>query len=134
MLITAKADVESKSKKVTKQKLTKEPKTPKPDTKLASYNLYKDGKSTTEIANERVMAISTIEGHLAHYVSLGMIPVTQFITEEKFKKVIAIAKQYEDGFYAPIKQELGDGYSYSEIKFALATLKNSYKEKDADID
>ena len=134
MLITAKADSEFKSKKPTKQKLTKEPKAPKPDTKLASYNLYKEGKSTTEIANERTMAITTIEGHLAYYVSLGMIPVTQFITEEKFKKVIAIAKQYEDGFYAPIKLELGDDYSYSEIKFALATLKNSYKEKDVGID
>ena len=141
IFITNKADSESPNKKVLKErkintqnygKDKKVPKEPKPDTKLTSYNLFKEGKTPKEIAIERAMANTTIEGHLAHYVSLGMIPVTQFMTQEKCNKIIEVAKKYNDGFYAPLKQELGDDYSYADIKFAVATLKNSYKEKNVE--
>ena len=58
-----------------------------------------------------------------------MIPVTQFITQEKYQKVIEVAKKHEEGLFGPIKQELGDDYTYSEIRFAMSTLKNRYKNE-----
>ena len=111
----------SDTKKTKKEKIVKEP---KPDTKEISFSLYKQGKMPEEIAEERGFGLTTIENHLAHYVSLGMIPVTQFISKEKFDKIIETSKHIEgDSKLAPIKEALGDDYSYSEIKYALATQK-----------
>lgn len=77
-----------------------------------------------EIALERGLGLTTIETHLAHYVSLGMIPVTQFVSKEKFDKIIETSKHIEgDAKLTPIKEALGDDFSYSEIKYSLATQK-----------
>ena len=115
--------------KVKKEKVIKENKQVKPDTKEASFILYKEGKSAFEIAKERGFAITTIEGHLAHYVSLGMIPVTQFVSKEKYATIIGYSKKMEgENLLTPLKQQLGDEYSYSEIRFTLATQKHLKKE------
>ena len=94
-----------------------------------SFALYKEGKTIFEIAEARGFAITTIEGHLAHYVSLGMIPVSQFVAKEKFDVIIEASKKIEgENKLTPIKLELGDDYTYSEIRFALATQKHLNKE------
>ena len=115
----------SATKKTKKEKVLKEP---KPDTKELSFALYKQGKMPEEIANERGLGLTTIETHLAHYVSLGMIPVTQFVTKEKFDVIIEASKKVEgESKLTPLKQELGDDFTYSEIKYALATQKHLTK-------
>ena len=115
----------STSKKTKKEKVVK---APKPDTKEVSFELYKQGKTLGEIAIERGYAITTIENHLSHFVSLGMIPVTQFVSIEKFDVIIECSKKHEGLATTPIKHELGDDYSYSDIRFALATQKHLNKE------
>jgi hypothetical protein len=47
----------------------------KEDTKKISYDLFKEGKSVSQIAEERKLSITTIEGHLAYYVGKGEIPI-----------------------------------------------------------
>ena len=122
----------SKKTKVKKEKsvssTARKTKEPKPDTKEASFSLYKQGNTIGEIAIERGLAITTIENHLAHYVSLGLIPVTQFISKEKFDKIIECSKKYDGLSSTPIKIDLGEEYSYSDIRFALATQKHLKKE------
>ena len=109
--------------------VTKKTKVAKPDTKELSFALYKEGKTAFEIAKDRGFALTTIEGHLAHYVSLGMIPVSQFVSKEKFDVIIESSKKMEgDNKLTPLKLELGDDFSYSEIRFALATQKYLNKE------
>ena len=109
----------SKSKK---EKTKKEPavKKEKTDTKLETFKMYKDGKSVLDIAQERSMSTGTIEGHLAHYVTKGELPGSDFISDEKAKKIIATAKKLNTLFFGQIKQSLGDEFTYSEIKFAIA--------------
>ena len=123
----------SATKKVKKESSassdTKKMKAAKPDTKDLSFTLYKEGKTIFEIAEARGFAITTIEGHLAHYVSLGMIPVSQFVDKEKFDVIIEASKKIEgENKLTPLKLELGDGYSYSEIRFTLATQKHLKKD------
>ncbi|MES2567853.1 MAG: helix-turn-helix domain-containing protein [Bacteroidota bacterium] len=121
-----KSDKKSKEAKAPKEK--KEAKIKKPDTKEASFALYKQGKSAFEISQERGFALTTIEGHLAHYVSLGMIPVAQFVPDEKYKIIIEQFKTMEgENLLTPLKQALGDDYSFSEIRFAIATQKHLKK-------
>ncbi|MGZ5191712.1 MAG: helix-turn-helix domain-containing protein, partial [Flavisolibacter sp.] len=93
------------------------------DTKKVSFDLYKHGKNVDEIAKERGMATTTIEGHLAHYAGLGLLDVKLFVTEEKMKNIITVSKSLDTPLFGPIKQSLGDDYSYSDIRFALATQK-----------
>ena len=58
-----------------------------------------------------------------------MIPVTQFVSKEKFDKIIETSKHIEgESKLTPLKQELGDDYSYSEIKYALASQKYLKKQ------
>lgn len=121
-----------KGKKIKKESSTssdtKKIKVLKPDTKELSFDLYKKGKMPEEIATERGLGLTTIESHLLHYVSLGLIPVTQFVSKEKFDKIIETSKHIEgENKLTPLKQELGDDYSYSEIKYALATQKHLNK-------
>lgn len=121
-----------KGKKIKKESSTssdtKKIKVLKPDTKELSFDLYKKGKMPEEIATERGLGLTTIESHLLHYVSLGLIPVTQFVSKEKFDKIIETSKHIEgESKLTPLKQELGDDYSYSEIKYALATQKHLNK-------
>ncbi|MES2513266.1 MAG: helix-turn-helix domain-containing protein [Bacteroidota bacterium] len=122
---TASAKVKKQTSTSSAAKVSKKAKEPKPSTKEASFELYKQGKTAFEIAKERGYALTTVEGHLAYYVSLGMIPVTQFLSKEKYDTIISCSGKMEgESLLTPIKQELGDDYSYSDIRFALATLKH----------
>lgn len=109
-----------------KSKVKKE-KTEKVDTKKITFDLYKAGNSIEEIAAERKMVQMTIEGHLAHYAGLGMIDVKLFVNEEKMNNIITVSKKLDTTLFGPIKQSLGDEYSYSEIRFAMAFYQNSKK-------
>ena len=123
-----KADEEEKPKKNRKKKDSVKPKkekVEKPDTKQLTYNLFKEGKSLNEIATLRSMTVGTIEGHLVHYVSLGLIPITQFMSKEKHLHILSVSKDLgEEHSLTQLKEKLGDEYSYSDIKFSLATQKH----------
>lgn len=94
----------------------------KPDTKLESLKLYREGKSVSEIADARNLAVSTIETHLAHYVKTGDIKIDELVSREKLV-LIEPALHSFDGSIAPIKERLGNNISYGEIKLVMA-----YKE------
>lgn len=115
-------------KKSRSKKDKNSPKIPKPDTKKVSFDFYKAGKTVDEIAKERNMAPSTIEGHLAHYAGLGMVDVKTFVTEDKLQNIITVSKTLDTTLYGPIKQSLGEEYTYSEIKFAMSYYLNSKKD------
>lgn len=102
--------------------------TPKPDTKEETYKLYTAGKSIEAIAKERGFTVSTIEGHLAHFVQLGIINVSELVTKEKIVLIEPLARSFEGGSIAPLKEQLGDKVSFGEIRLVLASL-DSFKDK-----
>lgn len=104
-----------------------ETKKEKINTKEVSYTLYKAGKSVEEIAKERNMVSMTIEGHLAHYVSLGLLNISDFVEKQKRENIVAVSKTLGTDLFSPIKQSLGEEYTYSEIRFAMAYHLNSKK-------
>lgn len=108
-----------------KTRQVKEKKEPKPKrekglSQLESYNLYRQGKTPEEISKERGMAVSTIEGHLAQYITSGEIEVTELITKEKLDAIVGAAKRLDTMQLTMIKQDLGGDYSYSDIRYAMA--------------
>ncbi len=94
------------------------------DTKKASFELFKSGKTVVEIAKERGFAASTIESHLAHYVGLGELDVKQFLNEEKLKKIVGYFKSVENKGFNEAKNHFGDAVSYSELRMGLSYLES----------
>jgi len=99
------------------------------DTKKASFEMFKAGKTISEIAVERGYAFSTIEGHLAHFVGLGELEASQFVDASKIAKIREVASTLENPYSSAIKEVLGSEYSYTDIKFAMAKYRQEKKEE-----
>ncbi len=88
-------------------------------TMQATYDMFKDGKTITEIAELRKLSPITIEGHLAYFVESGDLEVTQLVPREKLEQIISLIKSTGQSVAAkPIKDLLGDDFSYGEIRLA----------------
>jgi PIF1-like helicase/Helix-turn-helix domain/HRDC domain/UvrD-like helicase C-terminal domain len=92
----------------------------KVDTKAESFRLYKQGKRVEEIAKERSLTQQTIEGHLAHYISIGEINIEELVSKEKFLLIESHTKEFEGGSITTIKEKIGNKISFGEIRLVLA--------------
>ncbi|MCH8318431.1 MAG: DNA helicase RecQ [Bacteroidetes bacterium] len=98
----------------------------KPDTKVETFQLFKSGKSIPDIAVIRGFAASTIEGHLAHFILDGQVELKDLVLAEKVPAIEKAIMLHGDQALSPIKTELGDQYSYGEIR---AVINHLQKEK-----
>ncbi len=93
------------------------------DTYHISLDLFRDGKSMEEIAKERGIGISTVEGHLARFVGSGELSLDQIVPPDKIETISRAIKECKEGNFAgPVKAALGDDYSYGEIRAVLAAV------------
>jgi nucleoside-triphosphatase THEP1 len=118
--------VEIEKKRTKKEKVPKEKKI---DTKQLTFDLYKEGKTIEQIAAIRNFAITTIEGHLVHFVKSKELDATEFVSKEKLNKILMLAASLEEPTLSHLKAELGDDYSYTEIKMAMATIDHKVNAK-----
>jgi len=100
----------------------------KADTKKISLDLFKEGRSVSQIAEERKLGVTTIEGHLAHYVGTGEIRVTEFVSQAKVDLIASYFEGADDLKMGPVKEALGDKVSWSEIRFVVSHLKYTRKK------
>ncbi|MCU0598440.1 MAG: helix-turn-helix domain-containing protein [Desulfobacterales bacterium] len=92
------------------------------DTRQLSLELFQRGLSIPQIAGERGMAVSTIEGHLAFFVSEGELEISRIVADEKRRIIEQKIADLPSKRLKALKEALGDGYSYSEIKLVFAHL------------
>jgi hypothetical protein len=85
-----------------------------------SLRLFKEGKSVEDIAKERSMAVTTIEGHLATYITSGEIDISSFLNDNELNEIKEIIDSLNTTQLTPIKQKVGDKFSYGQIKMAVA--------------
>ena len=76
-----------------------------------------------EIAEERNLSISTIEAHLAWYVSTGEIDINKMVSVEKQLLIKAAAKTHGSISHKTLKENLPENISYGEIRLVLASQK-----------
>jgi len=108
------------AEKIPKRK-RKENTAPKVDTKAESFSLYKSGKTIGEIARERNLTAQTIEGHLSYYVQKGLIGIEELVSREKVVLIEPMVREFHNGSsITPIKEKLGDNFSYGEIRLVIA--------------
>ncbi len=86
-----------------------------------SFKMFKEGNSIEEIAQERELAVSTIETHLVRFIPTGEIKLTEIVPEEKIETIRdAIIKLDANQGISPIKEFLGEDFSYGEIRAVVA--------------
>ncbi|MBS1614654.1 MAG: helix-turn-helix domain-containing protein [Bacteroidetes bacterium] len=94
---------------------TQKPK--KGDSFKATLALYQAGRSIAEIASERGLAQSTIEGHLIHFIPSGEVSLSVFVNPKQQQQIeAAIARLPEHASSTEIKDLLGEQISYTMIR------------------
>jgi len=99
----------------------------KVNTKQKSFELFKSGKTIFEIATERGMSPTTIEGHLASFIDTGELQIEQFVSPEKLEIISDYFTKAEIYSLTPAKEALGNDVSYAEIRFVLKHLEYTGK-------
>jgi len=92
------------------------------DTRTETFNLYRQGKNATEIAAARGLSLVTIESHLSHFVQTGDLDVKELVAENKLTIIIEAVENYGAERLAPLKEVLGDAYTYGEIKAVISWM------------
>jgi GTPase SAR1 family protein len=92
------------------------------DSKGISYELFQSGMTIEDIATDRSMAVSTIEGHLAYFVGTGEISISRLVPQEKVEWVISYLKNNNYHGLGQIKAALGDKVSFAELRFVMKHL------------
>lgn len=91
-------------------------------TAKVTFDLYEQGKTIAEIAKERNMVPATIEGHLAKFIEIGVIPISDFVNEKTANQIIKVLESDAVGL-KEIKAALPNKISYGEIKMVIAHRK-----------
>ncbi|MEY4929506.1 MAG: helicase RecQ [Bacteroidota bacterium] len=104
-------------KRVRKERLERDT-----DTRQKSRELFQMGESIERIAELRNLSVSTIESHLAFYVQQGTLSIDEVMDKAKIKNIQNAIEQTDGKALSPIKELLGDGYSYGEIRMVVASL------------
>lgn len=87
----------------------------------ASLDLFRDGYSIAQIAQERGISPTTVEGHLATFVASGVLKIEDLVDEITLGKILSVIKVIGNTHaMKPIKDLLGDDISYGDIRLVIA--------------
>ena len=110
---------EKKQKRERKSKRVEGPS----ETQKETLGMYRSGLDIAGIAAQRKLSPMTVEGHLTAFVQTGDIDVSNFVSFEKLKVIQEAVESYGDLMLSPLKEILGEDYSYTEIKATIAWMK-----------
>jgi ATP-dependent DNA helicase RecQ len=102
------------------------------DTKKQTLKLFMEGHSVDQIAAQRNLSIATIELHLAFYIQQGKLPIEKLIVPEKIPVIQQAVEKIGGKALTPIKDSLGDDYSYGEIRYVIAFIESMKAEEPGD--
>jgi ATP-dependent DNA helicase RecQ len=85
--------------------------------------MFRAGRSIDEIALERDIQPSTVGNHLARFISTGGIQLSELVPLHKVETIRnAVLKFNDGGALSPIKEFLGEDYTYGEIRAVIASI------------
>jgi uncharacterized protein YpbB len=96
-------------------------KAPKGETKRISLQMFREGNNIATIAQKRELAFSTIESHLASFITSGEVAIAEIVPEDRIAIIMKTIDDLNHGTLAanPIKEKLGSDFSYGEIRAVL---------------
>jgi hypothetical protein len=104
-----------------------------PSTYQISADMLKSGKAIDEIAKERNLARSTIEGHLARAIESGMIGIHAFLDDETISEVIkAIESSEQELTLQALYDIFNRKYSFGVLRAVVAHMSHIRATSPAD--
>ena len=97
----------------------------KGSSKFETLEFYKQGMNAEEIAKQRAMALTTIEGHLAEFISSGELDVFEFLDESLLEKIRKAGEKVGYDKLTPLKEFLQNQASYGQIRMAINHFKKN---------
>jgi ATP-dependent DNA helicase RecQ len=86
-----------------------------------TLNLYLQGLSIAEIAQERGLSATTIVGHLVTQIEIGeTLDISPLIPADRYQIIVDALLEVGDEMLKPVKEFLGETYSYDEIRLVRA--------------
>lgn len=98
----------------------------KRNTKDITFDLYKEGLNTKEIAEKRGLVIGTIEGHLSHFITQGDIDITELFTSIKLEKAKRIINATGFDNLSKVKEIIEDEYTWGELRMIVSWMKSNF--------
>lgn len=93
-------------------------------TQLETLELFNEGKSIDEMAQERNLKPNTIVAHLCFLIEKNLIKdINELVPKDSQSKVKKAIKKVGIEKLTPIKEELGDDFGWTEIKLVAAKEK-----------
>ena len=103
-----------------------------------TLGLLRQGLTLNEIATQRGLSPGTVIGHLERLAAHGeRIDVSRQLEPERFDNIRQEIERSETSWLSEIRDALGDGYSYDEIRLVRLHLQrspNSFRESRSMID
>ena len=96
------------------------------ETQRHSLELFRAGKSVDEIAAERHLARSTIEGHLSHFIGLGELDIHSVLDRETVTDIQQFLAAQPEAAVAEAKSHFGEKYSYGVLRMVI---RHAHKHK-----
>ncbi|GCF74035.1 recombinase RecQ [Bacillus cereus] len=88
-----------------------------------TYNFWRQGRSLEEIATIRNLKVATIEDH---FVEIALrekeFSIEMFMEKEKIEKVSKVIEALQTRKLRVLKQAVGEGISYFEVRLVLARM------------
>lgn len=96
----------------------------KGETYLKTYVLIKEGRSLADIAAERSMSLSTIEGHAARGIAEGIINIDALMPAEERETIADWMREHPDKGLNDARSEFGDRFSFGQLRMVQAFVRN----------
>ena len=107
-------------------------KQPRSSTILTTLELCKENLSIGEMAKRRGLSVTTIVSHLEKLIINGgageAISVDCFVSPEKQERIKQAYKELGTYLLTPVKERLGEEYSYEELRLIRATMARKGEE------
>lgn len=65
----------------------------------------------------------TVEGHLADALEAGeRLDISRLVSDERRALIEAVFASAEDGRLKPVMEQLGEGFTYAELRYVRAAM------------
>ncbi len=103
-------------------KKSKSEKTPKKTTTQITYELWIEKHSIEEIANLRKLTVGTILSHFTKLIQDKAVSINDIMPEDKIDILNKAFYGYKEESLAPLKEQVGDAFSWDELRMFKASL------------
>lgn len=91
---------------------------------LVTLEMLDQGMDLDLITITRNLSLNTIYGHIENLILTGEnIDIERFVSKDKIKAISSAISEIGGGALKPIKDRLGDNFSYGEIRLVRAKMK-----------